>query len=183
MLTVVAVERVWASDQRRDHAKYRSIVSAARESYAMRPSGDWDSTSRQGSLDDQELRPTASQLNKQPGDLRNAPATASRLRNEVDWDSKSAARAGTGGVQASTIGSAYSGTHAGTPYAGHGGDAYGGGYGGYGGDALAEEGYDYPRGGSAEHAGYGRDDAPVKSSGRQQYYGQDGGMLRKQRPY
>lgn len=161
------MERVWASEQRRDHAKYRSIVSAARESIALRPSGDWDSTSRQGSFDDTELRPVGSAAAAHPqGDYRNAvPVQSSRLRNEVDYDSRSATKTGGAGSVAG-----YS-------------DAYNGTYGRIG-DGLAEQGYDYPQGGAQEHAGYGRDEVPAKSSARQQYYQPpDGGMLRKGRPY
>lgn len=64
--------------------QYRSIVSATRDSYALRPSADWDSSSRRPSTD----RADAVDLPElRRGPTSNTNNARSGLRNEVAFQS------------------------------------------------------------------------------------------------
>jgi len=67
----LAVEKVYASEQRSDHVKYNSIYSSAGEEIALRRSGLWDPSTPRTSTD--EAATTK---------IDNAPPKGSGLRNE-----------------------------------------------------------------------------------------------------
>ncbi|KAG0141618.1 hypothetical protein CROQUDRAFT_663573 [Cronartium quercuum f. sp. fusiforme G11] len=74
------LERRWGKDQKIDHLKYRSIVSAARESMAISVF-DEGSTPRRS-----HVRGTSSVSTVGSNRLLNTqPAKSSRLRNEIEW--------------------------------------------------------------------------------------------------
>lgn len=88
------MERRWGQDQKIDHLKYRSIISAVRESMAVRPSAEWDAGSRAGSIDGRSAAgyqrhtrggSSASAVPSIGAGLTAPPVKSSRLRNEIEW--------------------------------------------------------------------------------------------------